>query len=227
MSLTIYRDLEQGSDEWLQARCGILTASVIGKLLTATGKVANNDTSRGLLETLLAERITGRVEYVHPNRDMQRGTLLEPYARDLYAEHHAPVEEVGFMVWENRDITLGYSPDGIVGDDGLLEIKSRNPRAQTRTVITDRVPAANMAQLQAGLLVSDRQWIDYVSYCPGLPLYVKRIQPIPEMQAALIEAAVRAEEMIRDQEIEWQASSKGLHPTEYFDPFEEEEIAFG
>ena len=79
MTLTIYNDLEQGGTEWLEARRGIVTASTVGKLLTSTGKIANNDTSRALIETLALERITGRVEYIHPSRDMQRGTLLEPF----------------------------------------------------------------------------------------------------------------------------------------------------
>ena len=72
MTLTIYDQLAQGTDEWLEARRGIVTASTVGKLLTSTGKIANNDTSRALTETLALERITGRVEYIHPTRDMQR-----------------------------------------------------------------------------------------------------------------------------------------------------------
>src|SRR5690606_529488 len=154
MTLTIYDTLEQSSPEWLEARRGIVTASTVGKLLTATGKVADNDTSRALTHALIAERITGRVEYSAPSRDMQRGTLLEPYARDLYASHYAPVQEIGFMRFENTNgSVIGYSPDGLVGEDGLIEIKSRTPRIQVDTILADRVPAANMAQLQAGLFV--------------------------------------------------------------------------
>ena len=77
MRRKVYRELIQGSDEWLNARAGLVTASTVGKLLTSTGKVANNDTARGLTDTLVAERLTGRVEYVHPTRDMERGTILE------------------------------------------------------------------------------------------------------------------------------------------------------
>ena len=86
MALTIYDQLEQGTDEWLQARAGILTASTIGQLITAkTIKPAMNDRSRGFCQTLIAERITGHVEPVFPNRAMTRGTLLEPEARRIYA----------------------------------------------------------------------------------------------------------------------------------------------
>ena len=229
MTLTIYEDLEQGSPEWLQARCGIVTASTVGKLLTSTGKVANNDTSRNHMQALIAERITGRVEYTHPNRDMQRGTLLEPYARDLYAAHYAPVDEVGFMRLDGPDgWSLGYSPDGLVGDDGLLEIKSRSPRIQINTIMWDRVPGANMAQLQAGLLVTGRDWIDYCSYSPGLPLYVKRVHPDAAWLTAINQAVeaftVNAAEQIQA----YQMCATYLPTTEWFDPFEqEEEITFG
>jgi len=229
MTLTIYEDLEQGSPEWLQARCGIVTASTVGKLLTSTGKVANNDTSRNLTQSLIAERITGRVEYTHPNRDMQRGTLLEPYARDLYAAHYAPVDEVGFMRFDLEDSwSLGYSPDGLVGDDGLLEIKSRSPRIQINTIMWDKVPGANMAQLQAGLLVSGRDWIDYCSYSPGLPLYVKRVHPDRAWFSAISEAVHTFTVTAREQIQAFQMCANYLPTTEWFDPFEqEEEITFG
>src|SRR5699024_982986 len=120
-------DLEQGSDEWLQQRCGMVTASVVGKLITTkTLKPADNDTSRGLTETLVAERITGHVEPTYVNDDMLRGIECEPLARDRYAECYAPVEQVGFMVqsFDNPlGFDIGFSPDGLVGDSGLIEIK--------------------------------------------------------------------------------------------------------
>lgn len=229
MTLTIYEDLEQGSPEWLQARCGIVTASTVGKLLTPTGKVANNDTARNHMQSLIAERITGRVEYTFPSRDMQRGTLLEPYARDLYAEHYAPVTEIGFMRLDGIDgWSLGYSPDGLVGDDGLLEIKSRSPRIQINTIMWDRVPGANMAQLQAGLLVTGRDWIDYCSYSPGLPLYVKRVRPDEAWLYAIDEAVNTFTDVARQQINAYQSRTTHMPNTEWFDPFDEtEEIYFG
>lgn len=177
--LTIHDELEQGSDEWLAARRGILTASVIGKLITPTLKVADNETSRGVLYTLAAERITGLVDYVHPTFDMQRGTDDEPYARTAYAEKYAAVAEVGFVTLETPAYTLGYSPDGLVGDDGLIEIKSRKPKEHLKAILTGQVPAENVAQIQTGLFITGRAWIDYVSFSAGLPLWVKRIEPDP------------------------------------------------
>lgn len=178
MTLTTYAELEQGSQEWLEARCGLLTASTIGRLITPTTlKVADNETSRGLTMQLAAERITGHVDYVHPTADMQRGTDDEPYARDIYREHFAPVEQVGFMVRDFGSYRIGFSPDGLVGDDGLIEIKSRRPKEHLKTVLKGLPPLENMAQLHAGLLVSGRDWIDYVSYSAGLPLWVTRVYP--------------------------------------------------
>lgn len=226
MALRVYESMEQGSPEWLQARAGIVTASTVGKLLTAGGKVASNDTSRALIETLIAERITGRVEPIFPSRDMQRGTLLEPEARRLYEGYHYPVQEVGFMVWEEPGIKLGYSPDGLTGDDeseGLIEIKSRTPRIHLRTIYTDTVPAENMAQLQAGMLVADKPWIDYISYSPGLPLYVKRVEPIPAWQTAICEAVERFEKIAEDQVYEYHALTHNMPPTDWWDPFDEGE----
>lgn len=189
MTLTIFDDLEQGTDEWLQARCGIVTASVVGQLITPrTIKPASNDTSRTLTESLVAERITGHVEPMHVTADMERGTLDEPFARDYYAEHHAPVTETGFMRLELALYALGYSPDGLVGDDGLIEIKSRKQKIQLRTILADEVPLANMAQIQCGLLVSGRAWCDYISWCGGMAPYVKRVFPDPRWFDAIGEA---------------------------------------
>lgn len=187
MTLTIFDQLEQGTDDWLAARCGLVTASTIGKLITpSTLKPASNDTARSLIETLVIESITGRVEYVHPNAAMARGTRDEPWARHEYEKHTGQdVQEVGFIRYDGPDYTLGYSPDGLVGDDGLIEIKSRSPRIQMQTIIADKVPVANMAQIQTGLLVTGRKWLDYISYSSGMPLYVKRVYPDQKWFAAI------------------------------------------
>jgi hypothetical protein len=188
MTLTVFNNLEQGSDEWLAARCGLITASTVGKLLTSTLKVADNDTSRGLTETLVAERITGHVEYVHPSFDMQRGTMDEPYARDLYREQYAPVEEIGFATNVFSGHTLGASPDGLVHELGGIEIKSRTPKVQLRTILSDTVPTENLAQIHASMLVMERDWWDYVSYAGGWPIYVKRVYADPKWQTAIRDA---------------------------------------
>lgn len=194
MSLTVHADLAQGTDEWLAARCGMVTASTVDALLTPGLKVADNATSRGLALTLVSERITGQVEPTAMSADMWRGVEMEPYARDEYARHHSAVTEVGLMVRDDWGYQLGYSPDGLVGDLGQIEIKSRIPKVHLRTILDDEVPADCMGQLQGGLLVSGRAWVDYVSYSPGMPLWVKRVWPDPAWHEAIL-AAVEAFEV--------------------------------
>lgn len=150
---------------------------------------ASNDESRGLTATLAAERISGNTDPVFVSNDMMRGVFDEPLAVDAYAEHYqVPVQSVGFMVKDFGDFRLGYSPDGLVGDDGLIEVKSRRQKRHLLTVVTDSVPVENMAQIQAGLLVSGRDWLDYISFCSGMRLYVKRVRPDMRWQKAITEA---------------------------------------
>ena len=193
MTLHHLPDLIQGSQEWHDQRRGIVTASVVGRLLTPTLKVADNDVSRGLTATLTAERITGWTEETPMTSDMWRGDEMEPVARDHYSEHHAQAIETGFMLRVEDDWRLGYSPDGLVGDDGLIEIKAPRAKTHLRTILTDEVPAHYMAQCQAGLLVSGRAWLDFVSFVGGMPLYCKRVLPDPTWHDAITAACVRFE----------------------------------
>ena len=224
MSLTTYPDLEQGSPEWLAARCGIVTASVVGQLVTPTLKTANNDTSRGLTMTLAAERITGHVEPMQVSQPMLRGQLDEPFARDAYSEHHAPVVELGFMVRDFGKYRIGFSPDGLVNDDGLIEIKSRAQKKHLQTILADEVPAENMAQVQTGLLVSGREWIDYVSFCGGMPLWTKRVLPDERWFHAIQEAVELFENNAAEIYDRYLKAVEGLPATERIDHFAEMEI---
>jgi len=225
VSLNIYPELDQGSPEWLAARCGLLTASVIGKLITPTLKVASNETSRGVVETLVAERITQYVEFVYPNSDMQRGSLDEPYARDLYSEQHAPVTEIGFATRTFNGRKLGASPDGLVGEVGGIEIKSRKAKVHLRTILTDKVPAENMAQIQTCMLVLDRQWWDYVSYSGGWPLHVIRVHPDPAWQDVIIDALYQFEDSAASMIAAYTAATDGAPIAPRIDHDEEIEIA--
>lgn len=196
MTITIHRDLIQGSDEWLQARCGILTASEMCRIITPTLKVAKNDKASAHLYELLAQRITGYVEPQYVSDDMLRGQQDEIEARLLYAKHYAPVEEVGFITNDEWGFRIGYSPDGLVGDDGLIEVKSRRQRFQAAMIVDWNVPPEYVLQLQTGLLVSGRKWVDFISYCGGMPMVTLRMHPHEETQAAIIEAATAFEKQM-------------------------------
>lgn len=271
MSLHIYNDLEQGGEQWLAARRGIVTASTIGALLTVEApgaaayecsecnalpdepckslrggapikthhparadlarrladtatpvlKVADNDTSRGLTMLLAAERITGHTEDVYVSSDMWRGTIEEPIAREFYAAHHAPVTECGFMVREQNGVRIGYSPDGLVGDDGLVEFKSRKPKKHIKTVLDGKPPAENMAQLQCGLYVSGRDWIDYGSFSGGLHFWTVRVYPDQRWFDAIQCAAEDFEANADDIILRYSAVVDGLPLTERTPELEE------
>lgn len=195
---TYHGELLQGSDEWLQARCGLLTASEMKLIITPTGKVANNDKTRAHAYELAFQRITGFVEPQYVSDAMLRGQEDEIYARAAYAEHYAPVVETGFITNDEWGFTIGYSPDGLVGDDGLIECKSRCGKYQVQTIATNEVPDEYMLQLQTGLLVTRRKWIDFISYCGGLPMFVKRVEPDLEMQSQIVAAAWAFEQRVAD-----------------------------
>lgn len=198
MSALTVLDVEQRSPEWYEARRGIVTASTIGSLLTTkTVLVADNVESRSLVCLLASERITGRSEDTYQSAAMWRGVMDEPLAVATYAEHIAPVHHAGFMVRDFGGYRIGYSPDGMVGDDGLIEVKSREPKTHVQHVTGGVVPQEHMAQIQCGLLVSGRTWCDYVSYCGGLPMWVTRVERDERWMGPLIEAAYQAEKAIR------------------------------
>jgi putative phage-type endonuclease len=218
MSLTEHPEMIQGTPEWHDQRRGMVTASVVSTLVTAaTLKPAQNETSRSLTRLLVAERITGYTDPTFFNDDMLRGTLEEPRARELYSQHYAEARETGFLVRDDWGFQIGYSPDGLVGDDGLIEVKAPRAKTQLRTVLTEEVPAEHMAQLQTGLLVSGRQWIDFISYCGGMPMWHKRVLPDQRWFDAIVAAVAlfekTAEQMISD----YLTKVDGLPATERID----------
>jgi putative phage-type endonuclease len=218
MTLHTFPDIEQGSEEWLQLRLGVVTASVVGQLITpATIRAASNDKSRSLIAQLAAERITGRAEPVFVNDDMMRGTLHEPFARDRYAETQGvEVEQVGFMVREfSGGVRIGVSPDGLIADDGGLEVKCPRAKTHVQTILADEVPSYYMAQVQTSLVVSGRDWWDFVSFCSGLPLYTKRVTPDAKWRDAIITAATNAELAIAAMVTRWNEATADLPATEY------------
>lgn len=195
-----HNDLTQGSDEWHAARCGLLTASEMNRIVTPTLKAASNDKERAHLYELLAQRITQYVEPQYIGDAMLRGHEDEILALAEYEKAYAEITRVGFVTNDKWGFTIGYSPDAIVGDDGQVECKSRNQKYQVRTLV-DYVPDGKidpdfMIQVQTGLLVTERKWCDLVSYCGGLPMATVRVFPDAEIQAAIILAATAFEKKL-------------------------------
>lgn len=205
--ITYHAELIQGTEEWLALRLGILTASEIKHILTAkTLKIASSDKERSHVFEILSQRITEFVEPGYISDDMLRGRDDEIEARHQYSKNFAPAVEVGFITNDKWGFTIGYSPDGLVGEDGLIECKSRLPKYQVRTIAENEVPDEYVLQLQTGLLVSEREWIDFVSYSAGLPIFVKRVYPDPQIQTAIVEAATAFEARVEERARQYHAT---------------------
>lgn len=212
--IKIYNELIQGSDEWFQARRGLLTASEMKLIITPTLAIAKNDKTRAHVYELAAQRVTNYTEPSYIGDDMMRGWEDEGKAKAKYAEHYAPITDVGFITNDEWGFTIGYSPDGLVGDDGLVECKSRRQKFQMETIVNNFVPDEHKIQLQTGLLVTGRKWIDYISYCGGMPMCVIRVYPDDEVQTAIIEAATSFEIKVAEVMAKYNENIDGLILTE-------------
>jgi predicted phage-related endonuclease len=177
---------DQGSEEWIQARLGIPTASEFHTVMAIGKGGGESKTRRTYMLKLAGEILTGEQMDSYSNHHMERGKVMEDEARDLYAfMKDASPECVGFI----RNGQKGCSPDSLVGDDGMLEIKTKLPHLQVDCLLADRLPPEHKAQCQGALWVAERQWIDFVSYWPGLPMFVFR-EERDEEYIAKIAAAV-------------------------------------
>lgn len=215
--ITYHRDVVQGSDEWLAQRLGMLTASEMHLVVTPTLKVANNEKTRTHLYELLAQRITQHVEPHYISDDMLRGRDDELEARLQYSQQRAPVEECGFVTRRFAWGTLGYSPDGLVGNDGLIECKSRRQKYQVQTFLEwhrmRQIPQEYMLQVQTGLLVTQRKWCDLVSYSGGLPKCIMRVDADPEVHAAIEQACEAFEAQLAEALADYKRATHQLQST--------------
>lgn len=163
-------DFEQGTDAWRACRTGILTASNFSDVL-AEGK---GITRKKLLYATVAEILSGEpAEMWAGNRHTERGKSWEDEVRQLYmATAREPVTQVGFI----RRGRIGCSPDSCVGDKGGLEIKTRLPHLQIDVLEAGKLPSENVAQVMGQMLVTGWEFIDYISYSRGLPMFQIRVQ---------------------------------------------------
>lgn len=171
--------LVQGSEEWLRFRLGKVTASRIADVVAKT-RSGYGASRRNYLAELVAERLTGTPAEAYTNAAMKWGIETEPQARAAYCFHRdVDVVEVGFI--EHPIIAMaGASPDGLVGDDGLVEIKCPNTATHIDTLLAGAVDGRYGLQMQWQMACTGRAWCDFVSFDPRMPedmrLFVKRIE---------------------------------------------------
>jgi hypothetical protein len=165
-------DCEQGSPEWYACRLGIPTASEFDCILAQGRSGGPSKTRRTYMMKLVGEILTGEAAYNYTNDHMERGKEMEAEARDLYTfKTDIEPQQVGFI----RNGSVGCSPDSLVGDKGLLEIKTKLAHLQLEVLLDDVLPPEHKAQVQGQLWVAEREFVDFVCYWPRLPLFAKRV----------------------------------------------------
>jgi hypothetical protein len=174
--MQIIRNVAQGSDEWLKLRLGIATASNFSKIVTSKGEAS--DSAKKYALELVSEILAVEQDPRYKSFNMELGNEVEPEAREAYQEAtFNAIEEVTFIKSKCGD--FGYSPDGLIDEDGLIEIKCPNQITHTKYLLEDRLPVEYVQQVQGGLFVSRRKWCDFVSYHPNFieekRLFVKRV----------------------------------------------------
>jgi putative phage-type endonuclease len=182
--------VEQGTPEWFAARLGNVTASRVADVIAKT-KSGYSASRENYMAQLICERMTNTVAESYTNAAMAWGTETEPLARAAYESHaDVLVDEVGY-VHHPAIKRAGASPDGLVGADGLLEIKCPNTATHIETLLSETVPTKYITQMQWQMACTGRQWCDFVSFDPRLPdglqLFVKRVDASTEYITTLEE----------------------------------------
>jgi putative phage-type endonuclease len=182
---------EQGSPEWLASRLGRPSASNFGRLVTGSGKPSSS--AESYINEMIAERLTGRSKPFYTNEHMERGNALEPEAREAYEFiTDFEVVETGFILHDSEE--FGCSPDGLVAEQGGLEIKCPSDSVHVSYLRAGKVPSKYYQQVQGCLWITGREWWDFMSYHPEMPhLLVRahRNEKYIEAMAEQVEKAVK------------------------------------
>lgn len=196
-------DVEQGSAEWWEAKLGIPSASEFKKVLAQGRDGEDSKTRDDYMRTLTAEIVQGISRTDYRNADMERGTMMEPEIRAMYAlETNSDPKPVGFVKRKLRVGFAGYSPDAFIGDSGLLEVKSKKGKLLISTMKAGKFPAEHMVQCQGGMWLTDREWCDIAISDTGMPLFVRRAR----RDEAMIQRIALAVEVFNEQlaeMVEW------------------------
>jgi putative phage-type endonuclease len=159
--------MEQGTEEWFNARLGRVTASKVQDIVarTKSGYSASRD---NYIAQLVCERLTGKAPESFTNAAMTHGTETEPLARAAYEmARNVLVDEIGFV--QHPTLMAGASPDGMVGEDGLIEIKCPQSNTHIETLLSQKIPAKYFAQMTWQMICTKRKWCDFISFDPRLP----------------------------------------------------------
>lgn len=175
-------DCAQGSPEWFAARAGIPTASEFHTVMAKGKDGGDSKTRKTYMLKLAGEILTGEPMDSYSNGHMERGKEQEPDARNLYAfMHDCEPQVVGFI----RNGAKGASPDSLIGADGGLEIKTALPHIQVERLLANICPSEHRAQVQGNIWIAEREWWDFASFCPKLPLFTIRVHRDDEYIAKL------------------------------------------
>lgn len=170
--MEIITNIEQGSEEWFRVRSGMPTASKFATVMAKGAKGAESKTRDEYMRKLVGEIITGEPAESYTNAAMERGHEMEGEARALYA-YLRGVEpyQVAFI----KNGPKGCSPDALIGDVGMAEIKSKAPHILISCYLRDDVPPEHKAQVQGSLWVAEREWLDFVAFYRGMPPFIYRV----------------------------------------------------
>ena len=186
-------EIEQRTEEWFAARLGRVTASRVADVIAKT-KTGYSASRENYMAQLVVERLTQTKAESYTSAAMMHGVEQEPFARAAYeATQGVMVEEVGFVSHPSIE-WAGASPDGLVGDDGCVEIKCPNTATMIETLLSQKVPGKYITQMQFQMACTGRKWCDYVSFDPRMPakaqMFVKRVdrddEYIAEIEAEIV-----------------------------------------
>ncbi|MBX4336480.1 lambda exonuclease family protein [Bartonella raoultii] len=171
--MPIIIDCLQGTDEWHQARRGVITASLFEMVMARKKQGQKTAKYQSVMMKLAGERITGKIVEEGTTLAMRRGTELEPTARKLYGTHmQTEPQYIGFVLADDR--MKGFSPDAFIETNGLLEIKTKKPEILIPYFYQKSFPQEHKAQCQGGLWIAQREWVDLMLYWPNMPPLIKR-----------------------------------------------------
>lgn len=191
-------EIVQGSPEWFAQRCGKVTASRVADVIAKT-KTGWGASRANYMGQLIAERLTQAIAPSYVNAEMQWGTDQEPNARAAYEwRTDVTVEQIGFIDHPTIAMT-GASPDGLVGADGLVEIKCPNTSTHIETLLSRAVPGKYVTQMMWQMACSGRQWCDYVSFDPRMPEHMSTfIQRVHRDAAVVTELEAHVRDFLRE-----------------------------